>query len=734
MALKAVGLRKIWFSITVLLLFCTACGEGSSEKEVGIDGYVYRPELLFTIEGQEPRVYKMKAWGGYLYYVRRNALCRLSVENEVDFTDSREVMEIPAGGMLDYVPGPDQTLYYVAGEERAWDAKTDARGCTMIKRLENGKTEYTRFFPDAAVSGEECLAVNREGWAFLALEDGIYCVDPKGELTDSIRTGEIRKPGMEGELLQGAEGRIYYCVKTSLARYSFYEVVGKDSFQLVKLEGLPVEDITDIYSSEYGLLCDTWGGTLYQYSIDSSGWKMLLQWGDADMYHPVSNTNLIAQISEDRIITYLAVDTGRENREGMSLLTRTPVAELPEREEIVMVSIYPSSELMQMVTEFNRSNSRYHVTVETYLWGELDTKLNSRLVSSSPPDLLDVSRLDVLNYAEKQTFEDLEPYLEGSSLLDREDFMENLLEGYTVDEKLVCVPRCFAIEITTGKTSIIGEEAGWTVKEFMETAEKSPGLRLTDYSSREFMLKGLFKQYLCGHYIDWDTGECRFDGEEFCSFLEWIKYADAVMEDQTENRYWTEERLVTRMEMNSMSDCAKMEVLFGEEVTFKGDPTGDGSVFFPVVPIDAIGIVSGAKHKEGAWEFIEYILSRDNVNSLGIPGRRDIFIKLLEEEMTPEYLITEDGEMVLSMGKPRLKIKAAHGPESIPYYFMTQEQADALLEVLEAVDFTPTGGIKNDIVGIIIEESQSYMEGDRSVEEVARFIQNRVRTLVQENR
>ncbi len=77
------------------------------------------------------------------------------------------------------------------------------------------------------------------------------------------------------------------------------------------------------------------------------------------------------------------------------------------------------------------------------------------------------------------------------------------------------------------------------------------------------------------------------------------------MEDQTENRYWTEERLVTRMEMNSMSDCAKMEVLFGEEVTFKGDPTGDGSVFFPVVPIDAIGIVSGAKHKEGAWEFIK---------------------------------------------------------------------------------------------------------------------------------
>ena len=725
MGLKVVGARKIWMAIAVFMtLFCTACAKDSSEREIGIDGFVFRPELL--VKSQDLRIYKMKAWGGCIYYVKDKALYKLSVEDKVDFTESRVVLEIPAGGMLDYMPGPNQELYYVTGEERAWDAKTAPRGCTLVKCLENGKTEYNRFFPDTVVSGSECLAVNEEGWAFLALEDEIYCVDPEGELADSIETGEICSPGMEGKLLQGAEGRIYYCVKTSFSRYSFYELVGKDSFQLVKLEGLPGKDIVGIHSSEYGLLCDTTEDILYRYSFDDSGWKALMQWGDTDMYHPHINTNLIAQIDENRIVTCLEAGTGRESTKEMNLLTRIPVTELPDKEEIVMASIYPSSELRLMVSEFNRNNSRYHVTVETYLWRELDTRLNSRLVSSNPPDLLDVSYLDILNYAEKQTFEDLAPYLEKSSLLDREDFLENLLEGYTVGGNLVCIPRCFSMHVTTGKTALIGEEAGWTVEEFMETAERNSGLTLTEYESREAMLGSLFKQYLCGHYIDWNTGECRFDSEEFYHFLEWIKCADTVMEEQADNSYWTEERLVTRLKMKWMADCAMVEILFGESVTFKGDPTGDGSVYFPVVPMDAVGIVSGSRHKDGAWEFVEYLLSHDAVSNLGFSSRQDILMKAIEEEMTPEYWVMEDGEALP-------KIKMGYGPESTPYYFMTREQADALLEVLGALYFTPTGGIKDEIVGIIIEESRSYLGGERTVEEVGGFIQNRVWTLVQEN-
>lgn len=735
MTFKAVGYRAIGMIIALfLVILCNACGESSSERALGIDGYVYRPKLLFSLTGKNYRIRKLREWNNSLYYIWKSTLYRLPVKDEIDFSESRAVLEIPPEGLVDYVIGVEQELYYVVGEEKVWDAKTVSRGCTLIKCLENGKTVYSRFLPDDVAGGESCLGVNQQGWVFLALTDGIYCIDPEGNLSDIIKTGEIRVQGMEEKLLQGAEGKLYYCVETSYSQYSFYEIVGNNSFQLEKRDELP-EEVVGIYSSKYGLMCDTRDGTLYQYSMDGSRWKALLKWGDTDMYRPIINSNQIVQISADEIITYFYADMGREGTEEMNLLTRMEVTELPEREEIVMAALYPSSELMQLVSEFNRASNRYHVTVELYSGGEVETKLNSRLVASNPPDLLETSQLDILNYAEKKTFEDLVPYLEKSSLLNREDFLKNLLEGYTVDGRLVCIPRCFGVNVTTGKTSLIGEEAGWTVEEFIEKAEKNPGLVVTDYDSRESMLREMFKQYLCSNYIDWDTGECWFDSEEFCHFLKWVKHADVVMgEGQAENSYWTEERLVTRPKMQWMADCAGMETLFGESVTFKGDPTGDGDIYFPVVPMDVVSIISGSKHKEGAWEFLEFILSHDAINSRGFPSRWDMLMEMMEEEMTPEYLQTQDGEVLMWLGEPQLKQKLRYGPESTPYYFMTQEQADALLEVLEELDFTPTGGIKDKIVEIIIEESRSYMEGDRSVNEVAQYIQSRVGTLVQENR
>lgn len=72
------------------------------------------------------------------------------------------------------------------------------------------------------------------------------------------------------------------------------------------------------------------------------------------------------------------------------------MTELPEREEIVMASVSLSPALRQIVSEFNQASSKYHVTVEIYLWGDVETKLNSRLVSSDPPDLLDMSYMDMV--------------------------------------------------------------------------------------------------------------------------------------------------------------------------------------------------------------------------------------------------------------------------------------------------------------------------------------------------
>ena len=79
-----------------------------------------------------------------------------------------------------------------------------------------------------------------------------------------------------------------------------------------------------------------------------------------------------------------------------------------------------------------------------------------------------------------------------------------------------------------------------------------------------------------------------------------------------------------------------------------------------------------------------------------------------------------------------MKARAWDSNGEVLYYYMSQEQADALLEMIEMLDFTPQGGAENRVLDILEEESAGYLDGSRSVKETAEIIQNRVRNLVQE--
>lgn len=71
MGLKAAGLRKVWVGIVVFIaLFCTACGEGSLEREIGVEGYFFKPKLL--MKGQDLGGFKLKSCEGFLYYLKDN--------------------------------------------------------------------------------------------------------------------------------------------------------------------------------------------------------------------------------------------------------------------------------------------------------------------------------------------------------------------------------------------------------------------------------------------------------------------------------------------------------------------------------------------------------------------------------------------------------------------------------------------------------------------------------------
>ena len=137
--------------------------------------------------------------------------------------------------------------------------------------------------------------------------------------------------------------------------------------------------------------------------------------------------------------------------------------------------------------KFNRRNSRYHVTIERYGSGGFYSdanegaraRLDSALISKeNAPDLLDLSNLDIIKYVKAGALEDLYPYMEQGGEIGRGDFLSNLLEGYTFDGKLACIPKTFIFKGAYITDERIQATAEWTMESVLETAGQYPDVRL----------------------------------------------------------------------------------------------------------------------------------------------------------------------------------------------------------------------------------------------------------------
>ena len=184
--------------------------------------------------------------------------------------------------------------------------------------------------------------------------------------------------------------------------------------------------------------------TLYLFDGEEGAARKVLRWEDSDIFN--SSVEQLWPAGEDGILAHCLSNNGNSgSREEWYLLVRTPVEELPEKELVVLASFSPDLDLRSAVVEYNRQSERYHCIIEQY--GHVpgtgdDTgasiRLDAALLSSSPPDILDLWSVDIYKYAEKGVLEDLSPYIEGSGTVRREDFLDGVLEGYTIGGSLVC--------------------------------------------------------------------------------------------------------------------------------------------------------------------------------------------------------------------------------------------------------------------------------------------------------
>lgn len=652
-------------------------------------------------------------------------------------------------GLHDYAADQEGNLYLALNYYTGNGFLPEYAGCLACKMTPEGEWAYRSFFPGIVLGeADESLAADGRGGMYLLTAEGILSVDSTGAKTGMVKTEGYKGDTFSSEHLMGdQEGHVYYLLYEDLdMRWRGMEVSREGGFALKEEEGMTGSAMKQPHTVQEGKVY-LWDEAVYEYDPVKADTRQLFRWGDSDLLRgciwaafPVDDSRFLVWYKES-------------GEDGLYLLTRTPAEELPKKETVVLAALDADLTLQNAVVKFNRQSRQYKVEIEDYGY-TYDTaegalaRRDAALVSSQPPDLVSLEGMDLNNAVEKGMLADLLPFLKESKVLDKEDFLENALEGYTILGKLVGIPTQINAQVLVGRSFQAGKLDSWTMEDVYALEEQYPEQtrlvsgawyggdgREEEIATRDYLLKRFCSAWYLEEFVDWEGGVCNFDSEGFRKLLEWVgkhgkeEPGTAGTEEHVyvERGYMPEDALFLDSTLD-FREAALWKVQFGQETCLLGYPTADGrGKAFLLQPVPPIGLTVKAGNSQGAWTFLEYYISLQcREEDYGLSTSKSHLMEQMEEwiESNRRRKYEEDPFM----------LHMILAGESVPVYGIPEEVAQKIMDFLEEIDFTPDSGLRDDIVSIVMEEAENYYSGNQGLEEVTGVIQNRVQLMLGESR
>lgn len=733
-------------------------GNGAEAKE-----FVYVPEFQ-EIGEENVSYYNMKYLGDALYYesyfwdeeteVSSESIVKYSLGDGTSSSVmlgedmSLSAFEVASDGSYyavchDYSgePGPDGWA-----EPKRMLCRYDADGTQMF--AQDMTDILNTHSPDYSYIRN--MALDSQDNVYLFTESKVLLFDTEGAFWGAVDTGEdwIDNTG------RGGDGKVYFCYYDRSTDDWDYVLAQVDYDK--KAIGATYKGFMSGNSNGSlcpGVDCDflvSDGQAVYAYDMEKQACGKLFDWLDSDING--SYASCLGQLEDGRILA--SINDWENNDNGIALLTKTNASEVPRRETILIGAMYSDSTLQSAAVKFNKTSDKYRISIKTYVdysnwtensWSDALTSLNNDITSNNCPDIIDLNGLNVQKLAAKGVFEDLNSYLERSSVFSRDDFVDNVLEAYTYDGVLTGIPRTFYLQTVIGSASDLGDRAGWTIDEMIAYADAHPGAQLFDYSQKANILD-LCMMFNESAFINWSTGECKFDTPEFKSVLEFVnRFPDEWQYEEggasTPTRIQNGEILLDRAYLSNFNEMQLYLEMFKGEVTCIGYPTTDGGSGTGLMASQVYAITTKSGSKEGAWEFIESFLTPKEDDERGrgwwdFPSNKKLLQAMAEKAVEVEYVTDENGELVKDENGDPLPIGGGGGVGyqdgwSYTYRIPTQEEVDIILGLIDSA--RPVSRSNEEILKIITEEAEAFFAGQKSVDEVTNIIQSRINIYVSEN-
>lgn len=743
--------KIVFFSLLALLmLFLNACNNTESDTvvvqdNINMENMIYE-SFNINIDGVESNLKKSAYWDERMYFVTEqsedeNAEKKIQKVYSVaiDGSHLEEVpLEIKENEYIDVfdVDASGNFIYLLRNAEKVTDYDGwEVCSVALVKSTSDG-TELARIECDDFLDKKKekdvyDFSLDTKGNVVLHGEKTLYYVEA------DFGNVEKKKPAGLDALL----GTLFLKDGTILC-YGYTDSGVSVEFVTIDLEENKAKRADNIKIS--GFVLETFPGFgdydfcyanesgIYGYSIEGQ-----VRTGIMDF--------LSTGIGVDELFGMVSMGDGRflgiptkEEEESSSfvLYTKQKNSESDERTKIYYGTIGIEEDVRNAIVEFNKNNENYRIVIKDYFEEEDPmTKMNLDIAAGNVPDIIDLAACNADEYISKGLVENLTPYLKKDSEVGEGDIIPSLLEAMKIDGGVYYIAPSFLLSTLVGRESDVGTGTGWTFEEFNDLLASKPSDVRPFVSDNHIDILASLLDAGESDYIDWQTGECCFDNENYRNILKIAKEKGVENEYDYEKNDGAEKEIMNgKILFNAgfvdLDDIQIYDYLYGGDYNYIGYPNSerDGSYYF--FPIQ-MGIYTKSDNKEGAWEFVRTFLTKEYqgiiMNEANAPTRQDCFDLMIEGAMAEKQYENALGKEV----QPRDK-ECHIGGCSINLGPLSQEQVDAYVNLVKRT--RKVGCFDDAVTEILLEEAQDYFSGKNSLDEAVEYTQNRVNTYVNEKR
>ncbi|WP_434751017.1 extracellular solute-binding protein [Paenibacillus amylolyticus] len=370
-------------------------------------------------------------------------------------------------------------------------------------------------------------------------------------------------------------------------------------------------------------------------------------------------------------------------------------------------------------------------TGEQWGQGEFEkyrNSMNTAMLSGKSMDIIEIDSLPLKEYVSKGFLLNMNDLLKQDQTLDKNDLQMNILNGLKMNDGMYTIPLGYMLRVFVGDEAMLNkadaqfDDKTWNWKEFekvsKEVIQKENGqdkiYALASYPPELLFQEMLYENYAA--FVDPSAQKATFDSPEFVNMLEQVKqmYQDKIVTSEESKRG---NQIFSSTPITSPIDFIEGPyMLFDQPKLLQSPQAGEnGNRKGSRISIMAqFAIHAKSPVKDEAWKFINFLLSEE-VQMLQDREGFSMLKSVNEKKIEELHEKVKNGEYKLSSGE------MAKVPD---------EQFTVFKQVVQSADQYVDLDVK--VLGIAGEESLAFFGGQKTAEEVAKLIQNRVTTYLNE--